>query len=257
MSFNNNTKLLNTLTELGLTESQSLLYLTGLSLGKTTILNLSRESDLKRPTVYKLIGELVLKKLFLVVEQGWKTYYEAVNPKILYQILSVKVAELDQNYPALSSIYNSKNQIGFQYYEGLKEIKNLYSEILNETNFRDNYRVIGNQDMWLNLDKNFFERFIQDRNSMNPNIQMLFTFSDLAKVSAKLQARKNIKIKLLEPTGHYQQNLIITPNKVVIHNLTSPTSAYVLTQENIIASFNYLFDTIWNSTTPKTILCKL
>jgi sugar-specific transcriptional regulator TrmB len=245
MSINNNAKLLHTLVELGLTESQSLIYLTGLSLGKTTILNLSKASNLKRPTVYKLIGELVIKKLFLVVEQGWKTYYEAVNPKVLYQILNNKTLHLEQNYNIFASIYNSKNQTGFEYYQGLNEIKNLYAEILIEINFRDNYSVIGNQDMWLNLDRNFFEGFIKDRNKMNPNIRMLFTFSELAKISAKFQERSNIKIKFLQPTGHYQQNLVITPNRVIIHDLTTPTSAYVLTQENVIASFQYLFDTIW------------
>ena len=47
------------LIKLGLTEKEASLYLTGLSIGPATILDLSRKSSIKRGTVYEIIMRLV------------------------------------------------------------------------------------------------------------------------------------------------------------------------------------------------------
>jgi sugar-specific transcriptional regulator TrmB len=240
-----NNHILDTLAGLGLSSSQSLLYMSGLRLGKTTVINLAKESGLKRPTVYRLLEELIADRLFIKVEQGWKVVYEAAHPKSLYQLLSYKTQLLDTNFASINNLYTAKNTSGFQYYEGLKEIKLLYQQILDEVEFMQDYLVLGNQELFLSLDKPFFDSFIRDRNSKNPKIKMIFTHSEIAIDSAKYQNRSNIQIKFMPTDLSYKQNIIITPTKVIIHNLELPTSAIVLSQENIITSFKSLFYMIW------------
>jgi sugar-specific transcriptional regulator TrmB len=238
-------RILDTLAALGLTSSQSLLYVSGLKLGKTTVINLAKESGLKRPTVYRLLEELITDRLFIKVEQGWKVFYEAAHPKSLYQLLSYKTQLLDSNFASINNLYTAKNTAGFQYYEGLKEIKVLYQQILSEVEFMQDYFALGNQELFLSLDKTFFESFIRDRNSKNPKIKMIFTHSEAAVDSAKYQNRPNVQIKFMARDFVYKQNMVITPTKVIIHNLEQPTSAIVLSQENIVVSFKSLFYMIW------------
>jgi sugar-specific transcriptional regulator TrmB len=238
-------RILDTLAALGLTSSQSLLYVSGLKLGKTTVINLAKESGLKRPTVYRLLEELITARLFIKVEQGWKVYYEAAHPKSLYQLLGYKTQLLDTNFASINNLYTAKNTAGFQYYEGLKEIKVLYQQILSEVEFMQDYLVLGNHDLFLSLDKAFFESFIRDRNNKNPNIKMVFPESEVAREAIKYQDRPNVQIKLMQNANIYKQNIIITPTKVIIHNLEQPTSAIVLSQENIVVSFKSLFYMIW------------
>jgi HTH-type transcriptional regulator, sugar sensing transcriptional regulator len=242
-----NTQLERILIEFGLSESESTLYLAGLRLGKTSILKLSRESGLKRPTVYKLIEKLLLRNIFAKIEEGWKVYYEAQNPRVLYQILDQKTILLDDNFPLLSNLYTAKNTSGVMNYQGIKEIKYLYTNILNEVGYMQKYYVICNQELFMSLDKVFFEGFIRDRNAKNPNLKMIFTESEEANSSKKYQSKSNVAIKLLPESRVYRQNIIITPNRLIIHNLEKPTSAVVVFQKPIIESFQSIFDILWNN----------
>ena len=75
MSKNDN--LLNSLIQFGLNENEAKIYLASLSQGATTILKLSKHSDIKRTTVYEVVTSLERKGLMKKEVRGFKTLYSA------------------------------------------------------------------------------------------------------------------------------------------------------------------------------------
>lgn len=67
-----NIKLLETLKDIGLDESEAQVYLTSLSLGPTTVLRIARGGETKRTTVYGIIESLKNKGLMKVELKGLK-----------------------------------------------------------------------------------------------------------------------------------------------------------------------------------------
>lgn len=112
------------LTELGLTENEAAVYLIGLSLGPTTILNIAKASGIRRTTVYSVVEVLKTKGLMHIEPRGFKQVFVAESPEKLELILEAKRSSLRRMLPELSALYNLKGgESTIKYYEGMEAIK--------------------------------------------------------------------------------------------------------------------------------------
>ncbi len=245
----NEESLQNSLMEFGLSEKEAKVYLVALGLGATTILKLTRLSGLKRPTVYTIVESLTKKGLFSIEIFGLKKTYRAENPNRLEVIFDQKKQELTRNLPILQDLYlKDKSDSFIRYYEGLEAVKLVYEEILETVNSGDDYMVIGNQEEWLSLDKKFFIKFIEKRAKLNLNIRLLFQDSNIAREHQKFEKNYNEKIKVLPPETTLTTNLVITSDRVIIHQLTNPISAIVIQNKNVARMNKEMFEIMWKAT---------
>jgi len=121
------------LENLGLSESEASIYLSALELGKSLPKHLAEKARVKRPTLYKLLPNLLKKGLLSETVIGKRRYLMGEDPQIL---LNKKQAELDQLETLLPQLRillataSTKPKIIF--YEGLEGIKKLYFDNLRE-----------------------------------------------------------------------------------------------------------------------------
>jgi sugar-specific transcriptional regulator TrmB len=243
-----NTHLFSVLINLGLSEKEAEVYLACLSLGPTTALKISRSASLKRSTVYTLIETLKQKGLMSMEVKGFKTLFVAENPEKLEIMLKAKKEELKRILPDLVALYNLKGGEGkIKYYEGLESVKSVYEFLLRDIKSHEDYLVIGEQNLWYKLDIKYFQDFIVRRSKLNINIRLLFPDSKIAREHKKIEKNYNEKIKILPPNTHLTTNMIITPQHLVIHQLTSPISAIVIENKSTIQTQRELFEIIWRS----------
>lgn len=236
------------LTDFGLSEKEAKVYMAALGLGPTTALKITRFSGLKRPTVYLILESLMKKGLFSIEVKGFKKSYRAESPDRLEAIFDQKKHELTKTLPFLRDLYSKDKSDSFiRYYEGLEAVKLVYEELLDTVRPKDDYLVIGNQEEWLSLDKKFFQKFIEKRAKLNLNIRLLFQDSTLAREHKKFEKNYNEKIKVLPRKTTLTTNMVITPNKVVIHQLASPILAIVIENKNVVKMNKEMFEIMWNS----------
>src|SRR3989344_4273128 len=88
------THLEHNLEQFGFSLSESQVYLTLLECGWVTVLDLSRKITIKRPTLYRIIEELVRKGMIEVKIGDKTTYYTASNPDQLTSIIIEKEQKL-------------------------------------------------------------------------------------------------------------------------------------------------------------------
>lgn len=244
----NKESLLESLSEFGLSDKEALVYLTSLELGSATILKIARLSDLKRPTVYLLVNTLTRKGLMSTEVKGFKKSYKAENPDRLESIFNERKKKLLERLPYFKEIYEKKDSNSFiKYYEGLNAIKLIYTELLDEMTPRDEYMVITNQQEWFELDPSFFKSFIEKRSKLDINVRMLFQDSEIAQEHKKFERNYNEKIKILPKGTNLTTNLVITPKKVIIHQLTNQNLAIVIENENVYKMNKEMFEIMWNS----------
>jgi sugar-specific transcriptional regulator TrmB len=244
-----NPKLLISLTEFGLDQNEAKVYLAALTLGATTVLKISKSTDVKRTTVYELITSLIHKGLMKKEIKGFKTLYTAEHPEHLESTLDAKRAVLSRVLPELEGMYNLKGgESTMKYYEGLKAIKNLYDELLTDLKPHDFYYAISNIAEWQGLDETFFiEKHVERRAPMRIETKLLFTDSPTAQKRKLTEKNFNEQVRIISKDASIHVDLVVTPYKLVMFQLNQPLVAIVIENKAMIEMHKSLFEMLWRS----------
>ncbi len=224
------------------------MYVSAMSLGPATIAAIARAAGLKRTTVYSIFQALRQRGLMREEIKGWKKLYVAERPEKLEAIIDQLRNEVRKNMPEFTAMYNLHASGAFiKYYEGLENIKGVYSDLLDEIKAHDDYLIIGDLDRWIEQDREFFSDFAKKRSKLNIRVRMLLQHSPLTEKYREKDKILNAEIKLLPPAIKLTTNLVIIPHKAVINQLTPPIMAVVIENENIINMNRNMFEAIWKS----------
>jgi sugar-specific transcriptional regulator TrmB len=241
-------KLYKTLIDVGLSDNEAKVYLNSLNLGKTTILKLSKASEVKRTTVYSVVESLKQLGLMKIEQIGWKTYYSAENPEKLERIMENKKQSLMETLGDLKSLYSAEGGSSLiKYYEGIEAVKNAHLDLLEEMKFGEDYFVISDSAKWMSEDQKFFESFVEKRASKKFNNKLLLEDSEVARRYKQNEAVYNMQIKIFPKDVNLSASITITPRKILIHQTTPPVMVMAIENQNIIRLQKELFNFMWNS----------
>jgi sugar-specific transcriptional regulator TrmB len=242
-----NSQLLKILEDLGLTENESQVYLTALSLGPTTVLAIARAAEIRRTTVYAVIDSLKTKGLMHIESRGFKQVYVAESPEQLVSILEHKKHDLEQHIPEFMSLYNLKGtESTIQYYEGIESIKRLYDEVLEPLRPHEDFLVISDIQNFFSADK-FFNDYLDRRIKSRVNARLLLTDSDEARRLKKYSKQMNHEVRILPKEYKLSIDTMITKHQVSIFNLEQPITAINIKNPTTIKAQMELFEIMWNS----------
>jgi len=96
------------LSELDLTKKEVDTYLSCLRLGATGVSQLSKETDIKRTTLYDILRNLQAKRLINTTTKGKKQLFYPEDPEKLADTLREKQRKLNENLPFLKNLFNLK-----------------------------------------------------------------------------------------------------------------------------------------------------
>jgi len=121
--------LLSILKSIGLSENQAKVYLAGLELGPTRILELARISGVKRTTIYSVMEELLDHDYFTTLKKEGKKQYLAIDPDSLKHMILERHETLTHNLPELRALYSlSPVKPKVVFYEGIENLKRIMEE---------------------------------------------------------------------------------------------------------------------------------
>lgn len=244
-----NDKIFDSLTQLGLEEKESHLYIASLSIGPSTILKLSKVSGVKRTTIYEIINSLEQKGLMRKEIHGFKTLYSAEHPERLENSLDSKKMLLLKILPELEGLYQLKGtESSIKFYSGLSSIKNVYNDLLKDLKVNDFYYAISNIMEWQGFDEEFFlKNHVGKRSKIGIETKLLFINSELAQKRKRTEKNFNEEIKILPENSKFHVDLVITPYKLVMFQLYEPLIAIVIENKSIIELHREIFELVWNS----------
>lgn len=244
-----NAKLLETLKDIGLDETEAQIYLTSLSLGPTTVLKIARNSDIKRTTIYGVIESLKNKGLMKIELKGLKQLYIAENPEKLEDILDNRKREFSAKLPSFMALYKLEGgESSIKYYTGLKDMKKVYLSTIDDIKRGGEYLVITNEEKWFELDPEFWmKEYIEVRAKLPCKTRLISQDSKTAREHERFQANYNEQFKIFKNEVSLNIDMVLTPNKLVIVDLLPPLTTLVIENKNIIELQKQLFEIIWCS----------
>jgi sugar-specific transcriptional regulator TrmB len=245
------------LTAFGLNGNEVILYLTLLRSGLSTIMDLSRETGIKRSTTHNTIDELMKKGLVIQTVFKGRRRVMAEDPDKLKMLLEKKSWEIQRLQTNLSEVINSikmmpsntaDTTIIVKYYKGLQQIRHLYTKILNSTQIRS----------FLNLNEilsampdnpSLFKKALEKKQGMEM-WEILEDSRPNRKMINNLHKRYNYKFL---PEGRIFSNvdfMIFDDNVALVIVNKSSISGVLISNKIIYENLKILFDIMWESLPP-------
>lgn len=241
-----------TLSQIGLSEKEALVYEALLNLGKAGMNQLLKKVPLKRGNTYDILYELINKELVAETEERGKKVFVVEPPDRLKVLLEEKNKILKQqektlraNLDHLQSIYRLvTNKPGVRYYEGKEGIVNVYEELLNNNQPIDSIEETGDLLNYIpdyapiyikkRVQKKLFNRVISpDTNKLNKTDEARLIEARLVPAD-QFPFRMDIKI-----SGH-KVSLITFQKKNAV--------GILIDNQEIAENFRILFDFLWQQT---------
>lgn len=242
--------LIELLKEIGLSEHESAVYFTMVSLGPSPILKIARASEVKRTTIYSVIDSLKEKGLARVEVSGFKSLYAAESPEKLENILENRRSKFRKHLNDFLSVYNKGGgETLIKIYEGLEATKSIYDSLLRDIKPGEDYLIMSEIKKAFNLDSVFFTKLREKRSRLPIKVRVLIADPETKEGQdfKKYEKNFNLQAKFLPAKTKLTTNLVVTPQKVLIHQLEQPIMAIVIENKSTIKMHQEMFEVMWNS----------
>ncbi len=246
----------NFLLDFGLTDKEVTVYLTLLKSGPNTIMNLARETGIKRSTTHNTVEELVKKGLVSQTNYGERRMVVAEDPQKLEFLLEQRkweMKKLEDNMPTIvKTIYDNipqskeNTKIEVKYYKGKKEVQYVYEQSFKA----DKYHSFADLEKYYGLFPGTSDNWVKSFNNKNREAWDILIDTPTARdiVSGMKFERYHIKFlpkKNIIGTFDFA-DYIIFDNKLAIIQLDSENPlATVIESESIALSLEALHKSMW------------
>ncbi len=243
-----------TLRKVGLTESETKVYLAILELGSSSKTDIIRESKIASSKLYEVTDKLIEKGLCSIIIKDGVKYFSAALPSTIKNYLKHKKEELakeelilDKILPTLEKINNdSKNKVKIETFIGWKGMDTAYNVLLNNAKKGEEVFIIGagigENEQKLEL---FFTKHGRIAFEKDLKIRVIFNENSRNYVD---QIENNIKIR-------YDKKFLFSNTSTEITILDKYTGLLIKRSEPIILlindietskSFKNYFNALWN-----------
>lgn len=230
------------LMKLGLTEKEASLYLTGLNVGPSTILNLSKKSGIKRGTVYEIMTTLVSLGLFTKTIKNKKILFITSDPNILKVIQNERDSLLDSIFPLLREMSNPltrKPQVYF--FDNLEDIKKIHTTYLKA----QKYEMFGLEDSRLAdlFGREWISDYIKKRKKMGIKASSIMEYSAHEWVE---KGELDLRITKLLPKGrNFEISIEIFDEAVILTSLKNEVLCLAIENKLVADALRTMFKIMW------------
>lgn len=238
------------LENLGLSPSEASAYVTALELGSAVASDIAKRANLNRSNCYDALKRLINKGLVASINKNKKTYFEAVEPKQLFNLLKDKEQKLAGLIPELErkkGLVKEKEQKA-SIFEGYNGVKAIFEDILKTLKKNDEYLVFGAVDV-----PAVFERYILHwtKKRAEAGIKLKIIYHAEAKSFTKQTKKLPLtEMKVLPKSYITPAAINIYGDKTTTIVWTEKPIAFLVKNKEYSESFRSYFDILWNIAKP-------
>ena len=238
------------LEKIGFSKKEADTYLATLEYGPATITDIARVTGHKRSTLYNVTRDLLQKGAIVLSRRNGRTLYDAEKPKKLLTMLQTRERELENFLPMLDAVRNTKQSVPeVQIYEGEEALKNIYNDIYNSLNFRNETCFLTSiSDLQIRapfaLDE--YLRTIQGKNF---NVRELILDDDQGRRYVRNVRGRNMKhpIRLLPTDFPVHNDIVIFGNKIALFSLKNRGGVTVIDNLEVSTTMKSLYEWAWRN----------
>lgn len=236
-------QLINVLTNLGLTEKESRVFLASTQLGTSVVSELAHTAGINRVTTYDILEKLKHKGLVSYYTKKKIKYFSSISPETLLEEYEKRTGDLRIALPKFKTLTGEINHPRVRYFEGLEGIKAIYADSLNSKteilNFSNSEEI---RKQWPNYDQEYVEKRAKKRiylRGISPK--------DKAGEIVHSQDKKYYReIRLLPPAQFdFTNEINIYEDKVAIISFKDELIGMILESIEIANSQRAIFNMCW------------
>jgi predicted transcriptional regulator len=155
-----------TLNRLGISRSQSKLYLEFLKTGPSNVAQMARALNTSRQAIYLLLPELLDRGLVKETKHAKRTLYEALPPSQLFALIEDLKARLDAVVPALTNLQSHPTEVPLvTIYDSPLSMRDWYRHFLASVKEGEEFLLYdsGNIENWYKLDPEFYKNYMEQQ----------------------------------------------------------------------------------------------
>lgn len=247
-----NEQILATLRELDLTQSEAKIYVAVLELGKTTISEIAKKTQLHRRNIYDCLSTLLDKGLVFNILGEQQNFYGSITPEKLIELIESKEIALNKILPELQKLYTKDHVLERAViYKGIDGFKHYMQDILN---VEKGVYCIGAKGGWSSpLLGDFTQWFEEERIAKKIKVHNLFD----AQMRKKIETEKPLFNTFAEhrflPESYATHSAIdIFGDHLVIftgldiERITDDVTLFVVTDADLADSYRTWFQFMWD-----------
>jgi len=225
------------LKSIGLSKSESQIYLSLLKLDEANVTEISKDSGLHRTNIYDSLEKLKEKGLISYLTKNNKQFFRANNPENIIDYLKEKELEIKKIIPELKKI-QSQNQkkINIEIFKGKNGIKNVLRNVLKQKKELVAYGASGQLREYL---PKFAEYYLMEQEKHK--IKHKFIYTDKAIGLPK----KYYEIKYL-PKEFEGPTMNLCYGDIIINLIWEPEmTAIKIESKQLAENFRKYFELLW------------
>ena len=241
--------LLKNLTQIGLEENQAKVYLSCLQLGTSPVLNIAKDSSLKRPTVYLILDDLEAMGLVNKIKKNKKTLYQAKPPDNLVESLSEKLNLAKNSLSALKAIHNlDPEKPNIKIAEGVNGVRNVYNGIFYYLSHHPNEELLifgALKDAAENFQTSVIDYFYETMSKSKNPIREIGNDDHETRMYYRKSVALNPRheIRLIRDEGIFTQtDNMLYGNTLIIFSVKKEIFATIIESASIAETYRTLFN---------------
>ncbi len=241
------------LKDLGLSEKESVVYLSSLELGSSLIHEIAAKTQISRSTTYQVIESLMKKGLMFELTKGKKKYFAAAEPKKLMALLDIKQQEFEKRRKDLEAVLPELNDLArlssgrprVRFYDGKQGIRRIQNDILRT-------KDLGSIEEFVPLDEAYqlFPAHPRDhRHEMGKKInvpeRMIYTSNKGRIIPPKKGPLETVFVP--SEKFPFRTEITIYANKVALVMSGRQLTGMVMESEEVANTLRCLFGLLWKT----------
>lgn len=229
------------LQNLGLTESESRVYLALLELGPSLAGEISRKTGIHRRNIYDITERLIEKGLIGYILKNNRKLFEAANPERFNEILREKQEGLQESLGDLMFLYQkTKEKQETNFYTGIEGLKTVFQNQLELGGNNKEILILGASQSAFEILPFYFKWYDLDRIKKKIKVRMIAS----EKLSKKIPLAE---IKYLPQKYANPLAINIWEDTVAIILWKKSPIAIVIKNSEIADSYKKYFELAWKS----------
>jgi len=237
------------LIEAGLSEKQAAIYMTLLQLGRANAAQISRETGIKRTTVYDISTDLMHRGLIAVNNKESRSrYFYVLDPENLKEQPRQTLNMIDRILPELKTMYeNSPNKPNIRYFDGPSGLKQIHDELLEIRSGEYFYFDVGIKMIDL-LGADYLKNFVTkriERGIWSNSLRVRNAEVDLDFLKGSRQNLRNVRFFPQASRTDFI-SLYIYDGRLGIASSNKEGYGLIIESEELSASMKIIWDLVWN-----------
>lgn len=238
-----------TLTQIGLQETEVRFYLAALELGQAPVRDIATKAGISRTNAYDVFSRLLDQGLVTeVVGANAKTMLVAAEPpEQLLELFDARRRKLDTLLPELRSLHNrASGKPRVRYYQGLEGIKNVLDDTLTVSD-KQMLGILSMRDLFEVPGRAWMDDFVRRRIEAGVSLRVIRSpVKDIANVWP--QSHEDLRdVRFASPDFVFTMTSYIYDNKVAVISSRRENFAMTIESEEFAMMQRNLFDVFWAS----------